>query len=117
MSRTRWERRAPDFYLTANDTSPSIAYQLKDGNGAVVVLTGASVKLHMQAPGSAVKVNAAATITDAALGKVSYTFVAANTDTPGDYLARWQVTFSGGAIESFPNGDILKVRVSDDLAA
>jgi hypothetical protein len=117
MSRTRWQRRAPDFYLTANDTSPSIAYQLLDGLGAPVVLTGAAVEFHMQAPGSAVKVNAAATITDATLGKVRYDFLAANTDTPGDYLARWQVVYSGGAIESFPDGDLLKVRILDDIAA
>jgi phage baseplate assembly protein gpV len=118
MSRTRWQRKAPDFYLTANDTSPAIAYQLLDGNGAAVSLTGAAVEFHMWGPGAAAaKINAAATITDAALGKVSYTFTAPNTDTPGDYLARWQVTFSGGAIQSFPNGDLLKVRVKDDIAA
>ena len=115
---TKWERKSPDVWLKSNDTSPAITYQLKDGTGAVVVLTGASVKFMMWAPGAAsAKVNAAATITDAALGKVSYTPTAPNTDTPGDYIAEWQVTFAGGAIETFPNGDYLKVRVLTDLAA
>jgi hypothetical protein len=114
----RWERKAPDWYVKANDTSPAIAYQLKDGTGAVVVLTGASVKFMMYAPGgAAAKVNAAATIIDALLGKVSYTPTASNTDTPGDYLGEWQVTFAGGAIETFPNSDHLKIRVRQDLAA
>jgi len=72
----------------------------------------------MWGPGdAAVKVNAAATITDAATGKVSYTPIATDTNTPGDYLVEWQVTFSGGAVETFPNSDWQKVRVKDDIAA
>ena len=118
MSRTRWQRKSPDFYWKQNDTAPAIAEQLFDGTGAAVVLTGASVKFMMWAPGDAVvKVNATATITDAALGKVSYTPIAADTNTIGDYLVEWQVTFSGGAIETFPNSGHQKVRVTDDIAA
>lgn len=118
MSRTRWQRKSPDFYIKQGDTAPAIAEQLFDGLGAPVVLTGASVKFMLWGPGdAAVKVNSAATITDAATGKVSYTFTALNTDTPGDFLAEWQVTFSGGSIETFPNSDWQKVRVKDDIAA
>ena len=118
MSRSAWQRKPPDFWIKQGDTAPSIAEQLLDGNGDPVVLTGASVKFMMWAPGdAAVKVNAAATITDAATGKVSFTFSAAQTDTVGDYVAEWQVTYSGGAIESFPNADWQKVRIKDDIAA
>jgi hypothetical protein len=118
MSRTRWQRKAPDAYWKQGDTAPAIAEQLFDGTGTAVVLTGASVKFMMWGQGdTAVKVNAAATITDAATGKVSFTPSAAQTDTPGDYLVEWQVTFSGGAIETFPNSDWQKVRVKDDIAA
>ena len=114
----RWERKAPDFYLMQNDTSPSVAFQLIDGTGTPISLVGASVKFFMYAPGAAsAKVNAAATITDSGLGKVSYTPTASNTDTPGDYLAQFQVTFASSAVETFPNGDHLKIRVMTDLAA
>ena len=117
MSRTAWQRKPPDAYWKQNDTAPAIAEQLLDGAGTPVVLTGASVKFMAWGQGdAAVKVNAAATITDAATGKVSYTPTALNTDTPGDYLVEWQVTFSGGAIETFPNADWQKVRVKDDIA-
>ena len=106
------------MFWKQNDTAPAIAEQLFDGTGAAVVLTGASVKFMMWAPGDAVvKVNATATITDAATGKVSYTPIAADTNTIGDYLVEWQVTFSGGAIETFPNSGHQKVRVTDDIAA
>lgn len=118
MSDTRWQRKPIDMNWKQGDTAPAIAEQLLDGLGAPVVLTGATVKFMMWAQGgTSVKVNAAATITDAALGKVSYTPSATDTDTPGIYLAEWQVTFSGGAIETFPNSDWQKVRVKDDIAA
>ena len=118
MSRSRWQRKSPNFYIKQNDTAPAIAEQLLDGLGAPVVLTGASVKFMMYGPGeTSPKVNVAATITDASLGKVSHTWLAAHTDTPGDYLVEWQVTFGGGSIETFPNSDWQKVRVKDDIAA
>jgi hypothetical protein len=118
VSRTAWQRKAPDFYASQGDTAPVIAEQLLDGAGNPAPLTGASVKLQMWLPGAAVaKVDAAATITDAALGKVSYTWTAPNLDTPGDYLAQWKVTYSGGAIERFPNSGYRKVRVSAYVAA
>jgi hypothetical protein len=118
MSRTAWQRKAPDFYARQGDTSPIIAYQLKDGNGVVVNLTGATITFIMWAPGAATaKVSAAATVTDLLLGKVSYTWAASALDTPGDYMGEWEVVFSGGAIETFPNSGYLKIRVSDDLAA
>ena len=51
---------------------------------------------------SAVKVDeAAATIFDGPNGVLRYAWVAADTDTPGVYLADWTVTFPGGP-ESFP---------------
>ena len=115
---TPWRRRAPDIWLKQNDTSPAIAHQLLDEAGAAVNLTAASVKFMAWLPGAAAaKINAAATITGAATGNVSYTPGASDTDSPGDYLAEWQVTFSGGAIQTFPQSGYLKLRVTDDLAA
>jgi hypothetical protein len=117
LSRTAWQRRPPDAYWKQNDTSPAITGALKDGTGAAVNLTGASVKFMMWAPGEAsAKINAAATITGASTGNVSYTPNSTDTNTIGDYLAEWQVTFSGGAVETFPNAALLKVRVTDDVA-
>jgi hypothetical protein len=116
MSRTSWQRKAPDAYLKQNDTSPAVRSQLFDGLGLPVNLTGASVLFMAWFPGdAAVKINAAATLVDAALGIVSYTPTAPNTDTIGDLMAEWQVTFGGGAKETFPNGEWLKVRVLDDI--
>lgn len=119
MSRTAWQRRPPDTWVKQNDVRPTLDYQLRDGNGAVVDLTGASVKFMMYLPGAASpKVNAAGTIIGAATnGQVRYTWTGTDTDTIGDYIAEFQVTFSGGFVETFPNWEHLKVRILDDIAA
>jgi hypothetical protein len=118
MSRTAWQRKAPDYYWKQGDTSPAIAEQLLDGLGAAVNLAGATVKFMAWFPGDAtIKINASATITDAATGKVSYTPNSTDTNTLGDLMCEWQVTFGGGAVETFPNWRWLKVRVTDDIAA
>jgi hypothetical protein len=76
------------------------------------------VEFHAWFPGdAAVKINAAGTITDAPNGRVSYTPTSTDTNTIGDMMGEWQVTFSGGAIETFPNWRHLKVRVTNDIAA
>ena len=117
MSRSAWQRKPPDAWWKQNDTAPAIAEQLLDGLGVAVNLAGATVKFMGWLQGdTAVKVNASATITDAATGKVSYTPIAADTNTVGDMLVEWQVTFAGGAIETFPNAGHQKVRVVDDIA-
>lgn len=118
MSYTAWQRRAPDAYWKQNDTAPAIAEQLLDGTGTAVNLTGASVKFMAWFPGDAtVKINQSATITDAATGKVSYTPSSTDTNTIGALMVEWQVTFSGGAVETFPNSGWQKIVVMDDVAA
>jgi hypothetical protein len=101
-------------YWKKGDTAPAIAEQLFDGLNAPVNLAGAAVRFRAWGQGAAsAEVDAVATITDAALGKVSYTPVAADTDTPGAYLVDWRVTFGGGAIEKFPNSDWQKLLIKD----
>ena len=64
---------------------------------------------------SSLKVNSSATITNASNGAVSYTFSASDTDTAGLFQGEFQVTFSGGAIETFPNSEYISINVLDDL--
>jgi hypothetical protein len=110
-----------DFNIKQNDTSPFKRVILTGADEAnnPLNLTGASVKYIMrpQAAGSTVKVNAAAVIISATTPvTVEYRWVAADTDTIGWFIDEWQVTFAGGAVETFPNTRHGSVLVHDDLA-
>ena len=105
------------FTIKQNDTSPAMLATLKDADDNPVDLTGASIRFHMRKVGSTtVKVDADATIVDDDGGQVRYTWVAADTDTVGAYQAEFEVTFTGGGIETFPNNGFILVEITDDIA-
>lgn len=105
------------FYIKQNDTSPAIQATLKDVDGNVVDLSGATVRFHMRKQGATTaKVDAAATIVDDIGGVVRYNWTSANTDTVGTYQAEFEVTYSDETVETFPNATYLKVKVVDDIA-
>lgn len=113
----------PDFVIRANDTVSVIRDTLEDSTGAAVSIQGATVRFHLVARDRAATVlNAAASNdqvtdgTDGSKGKVSYTWQAADTTTPGFYLGEWQVTYAGGSIQSFPNAAYVLVYVSPEVA-
>ena len=103
------------FNIKQNDTSPALSVVVADSSGTAINITGASVIFKMRAVNSSsLKVNSSATITNASNG-VSYTFSASDTDTAGLFQGEFQVTFSGGAIETFPNSEYISINVLDDL--
>jgi len=88
---------------------------LKDAALSPIDLTGASVKLHMKSVDNTLKINASMTITDAINGIVQYDWQAGDTDTVGTYFVEFQVTYSDGAIETFPNNGNKIVSVVREL--
>ena len=104
------------FNIKQNDTSPTLSVVVADSSGTAINITGASVLFKMRAVNSSsLKVNSSATITNASNGAVSYTFSASDTDTSGVFQGEFQVPFSGGAIETFPNSEYISINVLDDL--
>lgn len=61
-------------------------------------------------------INRAATITDAANGKVSYLFAAGETSTVGTFVGEFKVTYSDGSVETFPNSGFIDIKIENDLA-
>ena len=105
------------FYIKRNDTSPAMRATLKDGDDAAVDLTGCSVRFHMRSVGgTTAKVDSAASIVTAGSGIVQYAWSGGDTDTLGSFEAEFEVTFTGGEIESFPNNKFVQVEITDDSA-
>lgn len=103
------------FKMKRNDTSPNISGVCKDADGVAIDITGASVRFHMKDKDGNTVVDAAASIGVAASGEVYYAWQAADTDIAGSFKGEFEVTYSGGAIETFPNDGYIPIRIYEDL--
>ena len=105
-----------DFTLKAHDRLPSIQ-SVQSSGGTPIDLTGATgVNFIMKATqGSTIKVNAAAIIVTPLSGVVRYDWAVADVDTPGEYIAEWQVTWTGGKKQSFPTLTYHSISILADL--
>lgn len=105
------------FHITKNDTAPPIQATLKAGTPAAAVdLTGASVQFHMKDAAGVVKVDAAASITDATAGEVEYAWQVGDTDTAGRFQAEWEVTFPDATVRTFPTPGVTTVVIHGEIA-
>jgi hypothetical protein len=95
------------------DTSPVILATLHDDTSSAVPinLTNATVKFQMRrSDDKYYRVNAACSVVDAAAGKVSYTWAAGDLKVPGDYIVQFEVTFTGGRIQTTATAIPVTVR-------
>jgi hypothetical protein len=119
VSQTAWERRPPDHVITQNDVGVLIEDILTDSKGVIVDLTGATaIRYQARFPGLALATGIdqlAAGVAPLTGGRVRLVVVAGDTDTPGDLIEQWKVTFGGGAIERFPARKH-KLRIVPDSA-
>ena len=105
------------FFIKQNDTAPILQADLKDANNTAVDVTGATITFKMRPVSSTTAtINSSATIIDGEAGSVKYEWVSGDTATAGSYFAEFQVVFSGGRIETFPNGDYIQITILDDIA-
>lgn len=113
-----------DFTLRLGDTATPITATLTDEDGVPVNIQGATVKFRMwPEAGGTIKVNANATNaqvgdgSDGTRGHVSYQWQTTDTDTAGDYLAEWQVTFANTRVQTFPNEGALHIVITQGYSA
>lgn len=103
------------FKTKTGDTSPSIKYALLPTS---VVLTGAAVTFTMTARGSStptVDGASANIVTATGTPTVSYDWQAGDTDNAGEYVAEFEVTYSDGSIETFPNDGYISIEIDPAL--
>lgn len=103
--------------VKAGDTAPVVRATLLDALGAAVDLTGATVRFVMATSTTprTVKVDAAATVVNAAGGVVEYAWAALDTNTVGAYVAEFEVTYANTKVQTFPTTGYVDVTISDDL--
>lgn len=105
------------FYIKQNDTSPAIETILQSDDGSVIIdLTDCSVDFHMTHSQRDVEVTGACAILDEEGGRVRYQWLTGDTSIAGWYRAEFEVTYSDGKIETFPNEGSIWVHVDGELA-
>lgn len=105
-----------DWTMRQNDRLPSIAATLKNADNSAIDLTGATVKFQMSSAAGVNKVNASATVVTAASGTVQYDWAAGDTDTAGEYVGCWEITFGSGKKLTCPNATNYSISIVTDLA-
>ena len=89
---------------------------LKDAAGNAIDLTAATVRFHMKKISqTTVKVDGSATVLDDDAGRVRYAWQTGDTDTPGTFQVEFEVEYSTGEIETFPNDGFLAIEIIDDI--
>jgi len=54
-------------------------------------------------------------VVTAGIGRVRYTFTAANTNTADEYEGEFECTFATGEVQTFPNRGYIPIIVQDDI--
>ena len=107
-----------DFTIKKGDTRPIIKATLSDASGALN-LTGTTVKLVLRNASSGVIARRTCTLDDAALGKVSYAWIATPTDvaTEASYYASFEVTYADTSLLSVPSSGYFTIDVVPNAMA
>lgn len=106
-----------DYTIVQGDTAPVFTDTLTYSDETAVNLTGATVTFVMRALTAAAPVSLAGTttVTAAAIGAVKFSPSAADTASPGMFMAKWSVVFQDGSTMQFPTVGYLWVSVEENL--
>lgn len=111
-----------DVWVKQGDTSPIVRAVLRDGAGDPVDLAGTTIRFLMREMRShetivdeAASLDQVSDGSDGTLGHVSYEWADGDTAEVGGYDGEFEVTFSSGEVETFPNSGYLAIAIVDDL--
>ena len=107
----------PDFHIKRHDTYPSIAVRIRNKKTKQYLdLTGASATFTMLDSEGALKVSTAVANVPAPQtdGRISYDWIAANTDTAGRFRGEFEITLASGKKFSAPQQGFLEIFVEED---
>lgn len=100
------------FVIKQGDTSPSLRYLLPDA----VSLAGAQVRFQMRKIDSDTVLDVPADIENVfEPAIVAHLWASGQTDAPGRYQAEFEITYSDGSVETFPNRGFITVIIPEDV--
>jgi hypothetical protein len=91
-----------DLTVKQHDTFPPLVANLRDANGAVDLSAATQVKF--LASNQTVTISGLCTVTSAVNGEVTYNWATGDTGNTGIYNVEFEVTWTGGGIQTFPAG-------------
>jgi hypothetical protein len=104
-----------DLLIKRNDTSPVLVTTLTEGTPATAInlTTATAVKLYLrkQADIGSVYLSKTCSITNAIGGQVTVTFSTGDLAIADTYLAEFEITWTGGGIETVPNSGYKSIQV------
>ena len=105
------------FHITQNDTLPVFEVEIVDTSRDPRSLVGASARFHMWDKRTRqVKVDRPATITNPTTRRVVYAWQQGDTDVFGDYEAEVEITYSDGAIRTFPTREKTEIIIHPEIS-
>lgn len=106
-----------DYERKSGDSKPFEAI-LKENRALLPMSGGETVRFNMRPKiaGAGPTVNGVGTVVNAARALVRYTPAAPDVAIPGAYDVEWEITFPGGAVQTFPSSGFLTCLLYDDIA-
>jgi hypothetical protein len=105
-----------DATIKSGDTRHALKAILKDISGNPVDLTDCRVEFRMAVPGQPAVIDRVAHVQDVTAGEVWVVWAPGETDKSGIYRAEFQVTYSDGRKETFPNNGYLSIQILSSLS-
>jgi hypothetical protein len=107
-----------DIYMTQGNRLPSISATLMDDNGPVNLSAATAVYFVMSRNGVQ-KVSGLCTVISAAEGEVQYDWALADVDTPGQFIAQFEVrdnTPTTPKKQNYPSTGYMTVQINENPA-
>lgn len=103
------------FSLKRGDSRPALKVTVKEADGDLVDLTGATVTFHLARArdGLAKTLAGSVTVESAVDGTVRYDWAAADTAEAGDFQGEFRVDYGSGVVLTAPSEGHILVRIVD----
>lgn len=101
------------FVIKQNNTSPALLATLQGSDGETINVQGSSVVLKLKNLDTGVVTTKSMTIN--ADNSVRYDWLVGDTEASGTYRCEFEVTYTDGTIETFPNDGAFSIVITPSL--